>query len=180
MWFKYFKKESWNLRIFRKANLFFNQDDFGMFRHKGLTQWKDFVFRMARTEGNLRGCNFFIGAGILNIIMYAKTTYYDPKYTVPKQAAAKIELDEKDDIARRTVFFNRFGAPTRPLRTMEDMMVFLAGSAIFDQLADFVSYNGAMDINMDIQKGLDSWMSEEDKTMLVKYQQHLKANKGGH
>jgi len=59
-------------------------------------------------------------------------------------------------------------------------MVFLAGSAIFDQLADFVSYNGAMDINMDIQKGLDSWMSEEDKTMLAKYQAHLKANKGGH
>ena len=60
-------------------------------------------------------------------------------------------------------------------------MTFLAGSAIFDQLADFLSYNQAMDINTDIQRGLDSWMGEEDKQMLAKYQQSLKkGGAGGH
>lgn len=88
---------------------------------------------------------------------------------------------EKDAIAYKTVFFNRFGAPSRPLRTMEDMMVFLAGSAIFDQLADFVSYNAAMDINTDIAQGLDSWMGDEDRQMLARYQQKMKAGgDGGH
>lgn len=53
--------ESENLQVFntsflssdhnyRKANLYFNQDDFGMLRHKGLTRYKDFLFRAARTE----------------------------------------------------------------------------------------------------------------------------------
>ena len=88
-------------------------------------------------------------------------------------------LKEKDETARKTLFFNRFGAPTRPLRTMEDMMTFLAGSAIFDQLADFLSYNQAMDINTDVQKGLDSWMGEEDKQMLAKYQESIKNGGGG-
>ena len=54
----------------------------------------------------------------------------------------------------------------------------MAGSATLDQLADFVSYDAGMDVNMDIQKGLDSWMSEEDQKMLQYYQATLKS--GGH
>ena len=30
-----------------------------------------------------------------------------------------------------------------------------------------------MDINMDMQKGLDSWMSDEDKNMLKYYQKSI-------
>lgn len=84
----------------------------------------------------------------------------------------------KDEEAKGKLFYNRFGAPSRPHRNLDDLLTFLAGSATLDQLADFVSYNTAMEINMDIQKGLDSWMSEEDKKMLHYYQQSLKS--GGH
>ena len=34
----------------------------------------------------------------------------------------------------------RFGAPTRPLRSLEDMIAFLGGSETYDDLADFTSY----------------------------------------
>lgn len=54
------------------------------------------------------------------------------------------------------------------------MIVFLAGSWSFDQLADFISYNTAMDTNNDMQKGLDSWMGEEDSKMLEYYQKYQK------
>mgnify|MGYP006976765947 FL=1 len=81
---------------------------------------------------------------------------------------------ERDNIAKQTLFFNKFGAPTRPLRSLDDLITFLAGSWTYDQLADFVSYNAGMDINMDMQKGLDSWMGEEDKKMLQYYQATLK------
>ena len=40
------------------------------------------------------------------------------------------------------------------------MVAFMSGSKTYDELADFASYNVAMDINIDMQKGLDSWMSE--------------------
>lgn len=31
----------------------FLQDDYGMFRHKNLYRWKDFLFRLSRNEGNV-------------------------------------------------------------------------------------------------------------------------------
>eukprot|EP01017_Pseudomicrothorax_dubius_P008620 TRINITY_DN12853_c0_g1_i3.p1 TRINITY_DN12853_c0_g1~~TRINITY_DN12853_c0_g1_i3.p1 ORF type:complete len:179 (-),score=58.72 TRINITY_DN12853_c0_g1_i3:119-655(-) len=174
MWYRYFQKESWNLRIWRKANLKFHQDDFGMYRHKSVGQIKDFVFRLSRTEGVMRGFNFFLGIGVLNVLIWANKVYFEPKFGVPKKEAAKKELEEKDRIAKETLFFNRFGAPTRPHKSLDDLLVFLAGSWTYDQLADFISYNNAMDINMDQQKGLDSWMSEEDRRMLERYQAQQK------
>jgi len=85
----------------------------------------------------------------------------------------------KDEEAKQKLFFNRFGAPSRPHRNLDDLLIFLAGSATLDQLADFVSYNAGMDVNMDIQKGLDTWMSDEDQKMLQYYQKSLKSG-GGH
>jgi hypothetical protein len=66
---------------------------------------------------------------------------------------------ENDAKARATLFYNRMGAPTRPHRSLEDLITFLAGSKTFDDLAEFTSYDTASDINNDQQKGLDSWMS---------------------
>ena len=40
----------------------------------------------------MRGCHVLLGLGYLNIIMWAKTTYYDPTFTVPKQIEAAKEL----------------------------------------------------------------------------------------
>lgn len=78
-----------------------------------------------------------------------------------------------DEAAAKVLFYNRFGAPSRPLRSLEDMMAFLSGSATYDQLADFASYNHAMDVNQDQQAGLDSWMTENDKNMLKYYQKSI-------
>mmetsp|Transcript_49365 Transcript_49365/g.56864 ORF Transcript_49365/g.56864 Transcript_49365/m.56864 type:complete len:180 (-) Transcript_49365:206-745(-) len=174
MWYKYFKKESWKLRMFRKANLKYNQDDYGLFRFKFVLRWKDFLFRLARTEGALRGSNWFIGLGLINVGVWAKSTYYDPTFTEPKKRLAAKDLEERDAEAKKKLFFNKFGAPTRPVRTLDDMIIFLAGSWSFDQLADFISYTTAMDTNNDMQKGLDSWMGEEDAKMLDAYQKYAK------
>ena len=84
---------------------------------------------------------------------------------------------EKDKYARTVLFYNKFGSPTRPLRSLDDMIAFLGGSATIDELADFISYDTAMDNNTDMQKGLDSWMGHQDKEMLKMYQKHAK---GGH
>ena len=42
---------------------------------------------------------------------------------------------------------NRFGAPSRPLRSLEDMIEFLGGSDTYSELADFNSYAVSADIN---------------------------------
>ena len=52
-------------------------------------------------------------------------------------------------------------------------MIFLGGSWTYDQLADFVSYNSGMDVNMDMQKGLDGIMSDNDRNVLKYYQKSI-------
>lgn len=59
------------------------------------------------------------------------------------------------------------------MRSLEDLITFLSGSATYDQLADFASYNHAMDVNQDQQAGLDSWMTDQDKNMLKYYQKSI-------
>jgi hypothetical protein len=87
---------------------------------------------------------------------------------------------ENDIKARQTLFYNRMGAPTRPHRSLEEILIFLAGSKTFDDLSDFASFETASNINTDQQKGLDSWMSDEDYKMLDYYQESLKHGGGGH
>ena len=43
----------------------------------------------------------------------------------------------------------RYGAPTRPLRSLDDMIAFLGGSETYAELADFNSYKVSSDINSD-------------------------------
>lgn len=122
----------------------------------------------------MRGFIAFFGAGLISVLLWAKGEYFDPKYVAPKKILAQKDLEEKDRIAKEKLFFNRVGAPTRPLRSMDDMITFLSGSWTFDQFADFVSYNEGMNINMDQQTGLDSWMDDQDKLMLQAYQKKQK------
>ena len=79
----------------------------------------------------LRGCMFFIGFGIISISSYLVSTYVDPRLA-PRRAQAEVELKVNDAEAAKKLFYNRFGAPSRPLKSLEDMMTFLGGSATYD------------------------------------------------
>ena len=51
---------------------------------KHILRWKDFLFRMTRNEGVVRGFNFFFGYAVIGSLLYLKSTYYDPVYVTPK------------------------------------------------------------------------------------------------
>lgn len=55
----------WN----RKANLFFNQDDVGMFKTKGVLRWKDTIFRMARSEACVILAAIWLATGIQLLLL---------------------------------------------------------------------------------------------------------------
>lgn len=78
-------------------------------------------------------------------------------------------LDKADAEAEAVLFKNRLGAPTRPHKNLDDLLKFLSGSKTYEQLADFISYAEAMDVNKDQQAGLDSWMGPNDQRMLKYY-----------
>jgi hypothetical protein len=115
----------------RKQNLYFNQDDIGMYKFKSVLRWKDFIFRVTRNEGVLRGFNFFFGFASIGSLLYLKGTYYDPVYAEPKRLVEQKKLEQLDVEAKSKLFYNRFQAPSRPHRNLEDIIAFLSGYLIF-------------------------------------------------
>lgn len=49
-------------------------------------------------------------------------------------------MQDNDAKAKQTLFYNRMGAPTRPVRSLDDLLTFMAGSKTYDDLSDFASY----------------------------------------
>ena len=45
------------------------------------------------------------------------------------------------DLPTMKLIKKRFGAPSRPLRSLDDMIAFLGGSETYNDLADFTSYS---------------------------------------
>lgn len=164
-----------------------------MFKAKGVLRWKDFIFRLARTEGALRGFNFFFLFGVLKSLAYVKSTYYDPSFVEPKKVEEQKTLEsifphlstlsslsprlksQRSPIQKQSR--RSFQTPQKPRRsprfpgrvTSTQFIYIYLRSKTYEQLADFLSYDQAMDVNMDQQKGLDSWMSVQDRRMLKYY-----------
>lgn len=72
------------------------------------------------------------------------------------------------------LFLNRVGAPSRPTRSINDLMTFLASAEAINKAVQFISYDGATEMSTDQGKGLDGILSEEDSKMLKYYSESLK------
>lgn len=47
------------------------------------------------------------------------------------------------------LFLNRVGAPSRPTRSINDLMTFLASSEAINKAVEFISYDGATEMSTD-------------------------------
>jgi len=72
------------------------------------------------------------------------------------------------------LFLNRVGAPSRPTRSIQDLMTFLASSEAINKAVQFISYDGATEMSSDQEKGLDGIITEDDSKMLQYYSESLK------
>jgi MoaA/NifB/PqqE/SkfB family radical SAM enzyme len=93
-------------------------------------------------------------------ISYIKSEFYDPIYTAPKIEAARLQEIEDNKMAKQKLYQNRVNAPSRPTRSINDVMTFLVSAESINRAITFISYDGSADINSDQQKGLDSWMTD--------------------
>jgi len=59
-----------------------------------------------------------------------------------------------------TLYLNRLGAPSRPNRSLDDLMVFVTSAGAINKAADFITYEGATQMSDDQLLGLDGIMSE--------------------
>ena len=165
MWFKYFSKESWKLRLWRSYNLKFDANEFGVTKNVYMAQMQSFILKILRTDGPFRGFNVMLAAGVIRIYMWANAE---------KSAKAALEAEEKEKAQlavdredyKTKLFLNRYGAPTRPTQSLEEVLEFALNSAAINDAIEFISVDEAIKHIDDFGRGLDTWMGEEDKKIL--------------
>lgn len=62
------------------------------------------------------------------------------------------------------MYFNAFGAPSRPTRSMKDFLTFIESTESIDKSFEFLAYG--LTTNVDQVAGLDSYTTENDERML--------------
>ena len=83
------------------------------------------------------------------------------KEEAPAKAEKKQIEDEKNNkVAEESLWFNRFGVPTRPNRSLQNFMTFLEAEAMMEKIFDYTSFDGTVAIYEDYQKGLDGVATE--------------------
>lgn len=168
-WFKTFNKKTWELRVFRSVNLKFLHDEIGGTKAMYQNWWKDAVWKVFRTHEAARSFNiwFILALGLAYGNATARET--TPEEIEAARVAREKLLQEEEEIKNR-MFVNRFGANTQPLRSIEELLEFITTETLLDNTMDYVGHPDASENTDDYQKGLDSWMSDEDRKMVQYFQ----------
>lgn len=58
------------------------------------------------------------------------------------------------------LFKNRVDAPSRPTRSIQDLMTFLVSTEAINKAVQFISYDGATEMSGDQEKGLDGILTD--------------------
>ena len=91
-----------------------------------------------------------------------------------KAEKKKIEDEKNDQAAYDSLWFNRFNVASRPNRSIENFMTFIASEKMLDRAFEYIGYDGTVEAYEDYQKGLDGVATEEDRKMLEYYKESLK------
>lgn len=175
MWFKYFNKSSWAIRLWRGYNLKFKANDSGMGSNVYQHYFKIMVLKVWRTEGAVRLFNITT----LFSLVFIKI-YHDSKNAVEAERQKK-DQDEKqtqNDIVDylKRLQINRYGAPTNPGHSMDDFLYFIANNEAINDLGDINAVPEFQRVSSDLINGLDSWMGEDDRNLLAYYHKYQKSS----
>lgn len=105
----------------------------------------------------------FVALGLLGFIpafSYLKYELIDKHTEEQRRIEKERQEAENDRKARETLFYNNLGAPTKPTRSMEEFMTFIASSEAIEKNSEYLSYG--LTINSDQLNGLDSYSTEND------------------
>lgn len=97
------------------------------------------------------------------------------KLNAPAKAEQKRQDDEKNDkLARDTLWYNRFDVASRPLRSVENFMTFIASEKTLNEAFEYIGNPATVNVYEDYHEGLDGASSAEDRKMMAYYKESLK------
>lgn len=121
----------------------------------------------------LRGSVLFIGLSAFNAYLWYAGEKEKEQAAVNAEKK-KAENEKNDKLARESLWYNRFNVASRPLRSVEDFMTFIASEATLNRAFEYIGYEGTVAAYEDYQQGLDGIASDEDRKMLDYYKESLK------
>ena len=175
MWYRYFRKSSWAIRLWRGYNLKFKANENGMggnvFHHYS----KIMMFKIWRTEGPLRMFNL---STVFSLVFIK--AYFDSK-TADETEKTKNENEKKESMFELNTYLNklqlnRYGAPTNPGNSMDDFLFFIANNQAINDLGDMNAIPEFQKVSNDFMNGLDSWIGEDDRKLLAYYNAYQKSS----
>ena len=60
MWFKYFNKSTWDIRLWKTLNLKYNADSYGYFQYHWMSKIKNLYYKVIGNEGSVRTISFLL------------------------------------------------------------------------------------------------------------------------
>lgn len=165
MWFKYFDKTDWNLRMWRSYNLKFDANTHGVTQNHYLARASSLLMKLFRTESVWRT---ILGAVTLSGILIYKDMTAESNKKKAEQAKIDFEMNaEKDrEEYRKLLPLNRYNKPTYVLRGMENMMVYLKYPTAITDALEYGANKKAEYLQQDHEKGLDSWLPDSERRLI--------------
>lgn len=68
-----------------------------------------------------------------------------------KEEKKRLEDEKNNKGARDSLWYNRFNVPSRPLRSVEDFMTFIASEDSLDRAFEYIGYAGTVNVYEDYQ-----------------------------
>jgi len=164
------------MRIWRGINLRFAFDDYGMGRFRFNARWKDYLFRLFGSEMAVRQFNIYLLVGLGPALVYLLSSEPDHDAIAKKAADVKsinynLQIEAQVEVMN-TIWKNRYGVNSAPTRDTDDMMTFLENGEMLNRTLTFIEVPEAIEQNLDMAKGLDSWMTENDRGLVDGYIRH--------
>ena len=169
MWFKYFSKANWDMRLWRYYNLKYDANEFGFTRNMYFAYLHSLILKIARTDATVRSFNLILLLGVLKINAYLSRKSPEQVATEEQAAQEAEEREKAKDRAeyRERLFINRYNVPTKPTRSLDDFLFFATNIAAIEDAIDFMSYDENAKTLQDLEKGLDTWLSDEDRKIML-------------
>lgn len=176
MWYKYFNKSSWQIRIWRNKNLNFKYNDLGFNSLIHAPQWRNWILRVFNSEASLRMFNLFFAITFISGFIHYQEKFLGDYLRNKTQKSEQDVLEREKEEFEKEFTKNRYGVATNPAESYEKFTKFIANAYTIETLGNFVDIPETQKISDDFMTGLDSWIGEEDKRLIEYYKEYHRAH----
>ena len=165
MWFKYFSREEWDLRLWKGYNLKFEANVYGSSRNMYVAQFHSLIFKIFRCEGVLRYVLFVGGWSLIATAAYFTSESRAKKALIEEEKERAVIMAEKVAYLKSQQL-NRYNKPTMPFMNLTHFVDWLTNPTAINDALEFIGQPSVVLALDDQLTGLDSWLPKSDRQIV--------------